>query len=180
MNMLCVLADTCASNNCDSNAECLRSPGSYTCRCNDGYFGDGLNCTGKFACTTWSTSRCTWAYVYIYTCKHIRRPYSMYAGQPESYAHKPYFHRGETQSELLFGDAKGTKLYKRHANSCHNASMRDYARDGLCWHGAWCSAHYIMLVTLYMTLSRTLRLASVIGTIMIYWSFMIYWYFTFI
>ena len=35
------------TNDCDSNALCSNTDGSYVCRCNEGYFGDGRNCTGK-------------------------------------------------------------------------------------------------------------------------------------
>ena len=40
----------CASNdtnNCDKNARCTNTEGSYSCRCVTGYVGDGTNCTGK-------------------------------------------------------------------------------------------------------------------------------------
>ena len=41
--------DECASDvdNCDTNANCINIPGSFTCACNLGYSGDGLNCVGK-------------------------------------------------------------------------------------------------------------------------------------
>ena len=40
--------DECAtsSDNCDSNAACTNTPGSFTCACNQGYTGDGL-CIGN-------------------------------------------------------------------------------------------------------------------------------------
>ena len=31
---------------CHANATCTNSQGSYTCKCNKGYSGDGKNCTG--------------------------------------------------------------------------------------------------------------------------------------
>ena len=34
------------SNDCDFNALCTNADGSYVCRCNEGYTGDGKNCTG--------------------------------------------------------------------------------------------------------------------------------------
>lgn len=43
-------ADECASpekNDCDPNALCTNTEGSYVCRCLKGYSGDGRNCTGN-------------------------------------------------------------------------------------------------------------------------------------
>ena len=43
--------DECASgetNECHSNALCTNSEGSYVCRCERGYSGDGRNCSGKY------------------------------------------------------------------------------------------------------------------------------------
>ena len=34
-------------NDCDVNASCMDTFGSYMCSCNDGYFGNGFNCSGK-------------------------------------------------------------------------------------------------------------------------------------
>ena len=41
--------DECASDvdNCDTNANCSNTPGSFTCACNLGYSGDGLTCVGE-------------------------------------------------------------------------------------------------------------------------------------
>ena len=40
--------DECAmkTSNCDSDARCTNTEGSFNCSCNRGYQGDGLNCTG--------------------------------------------------------------------------------------------------------------------------------------
>lgn len=35
------------TNDCDVNAQCNNTIGSYFCTCNMGYVGDGLNCTGN-------------------------------------------------------------------------------------------------------------------------------------
>ena len=43
--------DECASaerNECDANAQCTNTEGSYICRCLSGFQGDGTNCTGKY------------------------------------------------------------------------------------------------------------------------------------
>lgn len=42
--------DECASpelNECDPNAMCTNTEGSYVCRCIKNFEGDGRNCTGK-------------------------------------------------------------------------------------------------------------------------------------
>ena len=33
-------------NDCDGNADCIDTIGSYNCSCISGYEGDGFNCTG--------------------------------------------------------------------------------------------------------------------------------------
>ena len=49
---LCCHADVdeCESpdlNNCHADAQCTNSKGNFTCTCNPGYTGDGINCTSK-------------------------------------------------------------------------------------------------------------------------------------
>ena len=34
-------------HNCDANSKCVNTNGSFTCTCNMGYSGDGVNCDGK-------------------------------------------------------------------------------------------------------------------------------------
>ena len=34
-------------NNCDDNADCFDSDGSFTCTCREGYSGTGVDCQGK-------------------------------------------------------------------------------------------------------------------------------------
>ena len=40
--------DECTSPDCDTNAECTNTEGSYTCSCRVGYTGDGKTCAGNF------------------------------------------------------------------------------------------------------------------------------------
>jgi len=37
-----------AGNNCSPNATCENTQSSFTCTCNDGYDGDGVDCNGTF------------------------------------------------------------------------------------------------------------------------------------
>ena len=41
--------DECSSHtyNCDVNADCVNTVGSYSCTCRTGYTGDGQTCSGK-------------------------------------------------------------------------------------------------------------------------------------
>ena len=36
------------TNPCHANATCNNTDGSYTCACNNGYYGNGTNCTGEW------------------------------------------------------------------------------------------------------------------------------------
>ena len=38
---------TTDTHNCDVNAVCTDTDGSFTCACNSGYSGDGTTCTSK-------------------------------------------------------------------------------------------------------------------------------------
>ena len=48
---MCVVLDLdeCETqeNECDANAECINTAGSYDCVCKAGYSGNGINCQGK-------------------------------------------------------------------------------------------------------------------------------------
>lgn len=37
--------DECSENRCHPSATCYNTPGSFSCRCQAGYHGDGLQCT---------------------------------------------------------------------------------------------------------------------------------------
>ena len=41
--------DECNENkhNCSADATCKNTRGSFKCKCNEGYQGDGVNCAGK-------------------------------------------------------------------------------------------------------------------------------------
>ncbi len=44
--------DECAlgTDNCDDNATCTNTPGSFDCSCNSGFFGDGIACSPCSSC----------------------------------------------------------------------------------------------------------------------------------
>ena len=47
LHCLSVDIDECQSANiCDIHAECINTAGNYSCDCNTGYSGDGVNCSG--------------------------------------------------------------------------------------------------------------------------------------
>ena len=39
---------TNGTHSCDVNAVCNNTWGSYNCTCKDGFYGDGINCTGNY------------------------------------------------------------------------------------------------------------------------------------
>ena len=49
MFILTVDIDECVSgtDNCDGNANCTNTEGSFTCQCSSGFNGDGETCEGK-------------------------------------------------------------------------------------------------------------------------------------
>lgn len=53
--------DECATpeaNECDLNAMCTNTEGSYVCRCRRGYAGDGRNCTDINECDNAESNEC--------------------------------------------------------------------------------------------------------------------------
>ena len=57
LSLMCFLVDIdeCAegTDNCDSNAACTNTLGSFTCECNNGYLGSGQKCLGNLEPTNW-------------------------------------------------------------------------------------------------------------------------------
>ncbi|XP_078597688.1 signal peptide, CUB and EGF-like domain-containing protein 3 [Branchiostoma floridae x Branchiostoma japonicum] len=45
--------DECSdgTDNCDADATCYNTPGSFSCICNDGFGGDGLTCNDVDECS---------------------------------------------------------------------------------------------------------------------------------
>ena len=40
----------CGTHDCDENAICTNTIGSYDCTCREGYIGDGRTCIGELCC----------------------------------------------------------------------------------------------------------------------------------
>ncbi len=50
INLILTDENICASgdDNCDPNAQCISTRGSFVCICNQGYSGDGITCRGRY------------------------------------------------------------------------------------------------------------------------------------
>lgn len=49
---------TTHTDNCSTNAQCTNTAGGFTCKCNAGYQGDGVTCTGNFVFFSNLTTLC--------------------------------------------------------------------------------------------------------------------------
>ncbi len=60
--------DECSQDSppCDVNANCTNIEASYICQCNEGYEGDGVNCTGNSKCRALKFEVCTTTQVTSY------------------------------------------------------------------------------------------------------------------
>ena len=59
--VICIDVDECSlpeKNNCHSESTCTNTSGSFTCVCNTGYDGDGVNCTDIDECSIPEESNC--------------------------------------------------------------------------------------------------------------------------
>ena len=53
------------AHNCDTHAACINVPGSFKCRCRDGWIGDGIKCVGEYIslstfAVTWFVDQIVW------------------------------------------------------------------------------------------------------------------------
>lgn len=60
--------DECSklTDNCDNNALCNNTIGGFTCSCKDGYWGDGVNCTGIIVVVTHLIQCLVWKEIFFY------------------------------------------------------------------------------------------------------------------
>ena len=61
-------------DDCDQNATCINTIGSYDCLCNTGFTGDGFTCIGNFVLITafenYAICMLTWFVLCLATCVH--------------------------------------------------------------------------------------------------------------
>lgn len=51
------------AHNCNMHAACINVPGSFKCRCRDGWIGDGIKCIGQ--CSSYLNKCCKCARTYL-------------------------------------------------------------------------------------------------------------------
>ena len=82
-NGSCQDINECAAgaDNCDANAKCSNTIGSFTCACNHGYEGDGVTCNDIDECAR-ETDNCnefaTYTTIYQYIPIYILTRYTQY------------------------------------------------------------------------------------------------------
>ena len=66
--------DECATgaDNCDTNAACSNSPGSFACTCNHGYTGNGVTCMGICSLEFKQLFLCVADYIQILTSVQLK------------------------------------------------------------------------------------------------------------
>ena len=49
VGVLCLDIDECALGICSQDSTCNNTEGGFNCSCNNGFYGDGINCNGMTA-----------------------------------------------------------------------------------------------------------------------------------
>lgn len=114
------------AHNCDMHAACINVPGSFKCRCRDGWIGDGIKCVGGYI--SWNIFTAMWFVDQVFWWCHVS-----FRKQNKGYVFNFLF----LNIFFLFRSGwvlcRGPQLQSQRRLCQHTGILQVYMQGGLQW-----------------------------------------------